>query len=394
MPANGYSRLVIDHGRVTPEINRLNNTMRTSGIMPARGPVVPRFFFAIEDPGKHIIVYLPLVNWNRLNGFTPGIALHNGFFLPKPVEYFLMPLYSVKNNSLIGAGEVSFNIAPYESAIRLATFSLEGARFGVPGDRHYNMVKAGVELFFRPSRPTSPLRHELSGDFVRASDLYQILLLEQPGMNNYFLAGYSLENTALINPYTMFAGIEAHANYRKASAGINYRYSYHGRNRGLDINLYAATMLGNVSDVPFHALAPGGRSGRENYLYQGVYFDRFSMYTENFLSRQMTLSEGRLVSPVNQIFGYSRRLASLTLTSNLPGGAGIIPVKPFATFLLNDAVEEINDARYLYEAGLKTGIWNVFEIYFPILVSENIKSAGTGFRDRIRFVFTIGLLDG
>jgi hypothetical protein len=244
IPAGGYSRLVIDHGRVMPEINRLNNTMRTSGIMPALAPVKPRFLFAMEDPGKHILIYIPLVNWNRLNGFTPGIALYNGLLLPKPVEYFLMPLYSVRNNSLIGTGRVSFNITPYEKAVRMAKFSFEGARFGVPGDNHYNMVRAGLELFFRPATPTSPLRHTLHGDIVRASDLYRILLLEQPGMKNFYLAGYSLENTALINPYTIFAGFETHRTYSKASAGINYRYSYFGRNRGLDISLYSATMLG------------------------------------------------------------------------------------------------------------------------------------------------------
>jgi hypothetical protein len=107
----------------------------------------------------------------------------------------------------------------------------------------------------------------------------------------------------------------------------------------------------------------------------------------------MTMSEGGIVSPVTQIYGYSRRLASLTLTSSLPGWASVIPVKPFATVLLNDAIEEVSDSWYFYEAGLKAGIWDIFEVYFPILVSPDIKSAGISFNERIRFVFRLGLID-
>jgi len=50
----------------------------------------------------------------------------------------------------------------------------------------------------------------------------------------------------------------------------------------------------------------------------------------------MTLSEGGLVTPVNDSLGYSKWLISLTFSSNLPGKASRIPVKPFVNFLIND----------------------------------------------------------
>ena len=150
-------------------------------------------------------------------------------------------------------------------------------------------------------------------------------------------------------------------------------------------------MLGKASSIPFYDFSASGRSGRELYLYQGMYFDRFSVFPETFWSRQMTLSEGGLVSPVNDRLGYSRWLFSLSLTSDLPGKAGWVAVKPFVNLLWNDHGMNNTDhpSAFFFEAGLKTGIWNLFEIYVPLLVSGNIQSITGSFKDRIRFVFNL-----
>jgi len=62
--------------------------------------------------------------------------------------------------------------------------------------------------------------------------------------------------------------------------------------------------------------------------------------------------------------------------------------------LLNDhATGPINNkASLFYEAGLKTGIWNLFEIYFPLIVSDNINSIAGTIKERIRFVFRLDKL--
>ncbi|MDZ7774558.1 MAG: hypothetical protein U5L09_02555 [Bacteroidales bacterium] len=76
----------------------------------------------------------------------------------------------------------------------------------------------------------------------------------------------------------------------------------------MDIRLFTGAMLKEDPTVPFYGFSPGGRSGREQYLYQGTYPDRFADFPSTFWSRQMTLSEGGLVSPVNNSLGYSRWL--------------------------------------------------------------------------------------
>jgi hypothetical protein len=108
----------------------------------------------------------------------------------------------------------------------------------------------------------------------------------------------------------------------------------------------------------------------------------------------MALSEGNLVSAVNDSLGFSRWLISLTLTSSLPGKADIVPIKPFVNLLLNDhGPGENKRAALFFEAGLKAGVWDFFEVYFPFIVSDNINSITGSFKERIRFVFKLDKLN-
>jgi len=175
---------------------------------------------------------------------------------------------------------------------------------------------------------------------------------------------------------------------------LNYKFSYYGKNNGLDVRLFAGTMIENSSTDQIYSFAESGRSGRELYLYEGIYPDRFGEKPKTFWSRQMTLSEGGLVTPLNDTIGYSHWVCSLSFTSSLPGQVSKVPIKPFVNLLFNDHGSSITDkSQVFFEAGLKAGIWNFFEIYFPILVSENINSVTGSLKDRIRFVFRLDRLN-
>ncbi|MEO7292743.1 MAG: hypothetical protein ABIW34_06555, partial [Ginsengibacter sp.] len=238
----------------------------------------------------------------------------------------------------------------------------------------------------------SAIRHKLYGYYIAASDLYQIELLKKAKMRSYFQFGYLLENSG-INPFNVLTSIEYNKLFQKTSVEINYKYTYDGKKNGLDIRLFAGTMLKNTANVPFYALSASGRSGREEYLFQGFYPDRFTKFPKSFWSRQMTLSEGGLVSPVNDSLGYSRWLISSSITSNLPGRASRIPVKPFVNVLLNEhGFNMSHNSPFFCEAGLMAGIWGIFEVYVPLLVSRNIESINGSFKNRIRIVLKLDVL--
>jgi len=390
LPEGDFTEIKIDHRHSMPELYRLNNNIHRSGLFPKSDPVRTQFLLALEDPDKRTLMYIPAINWSRESGIMAGALIHNGYMVPKPLEFVFMPFYSFKNPGLYGSGNISYNITPFNQKVRKVTFSLEGVQYAAPGDQNYHKAKVGLEINFRAKSSINPVMHQVFGYYIAASDLSQINLLEKAKMNSYVQLGYQMERIGAVNPFKLLTAIESGERYRKAAATFHYRYSYFGRNNGLDFRFFAGGMLKDNSEVPFYGFAASGRNGREQYLYQGTYPDRFTPFPSTFWSRQMTLSEGGLVSPVNERLGYSKWLVSVSLTSDLPGQIGWMEVKPFVNLLLNDHdVDNSSTPAIFFEAGLKTGIWNLFEISVPLVVSGNISSITGSFKDRIRFIFNL-----
>lgn len=48
-----------------------------------------------------------------------------------------------------------------------------------------------------------------------------------------------------------------------------------------------------------------------------------------------------------------------------------------------------HNSLFFYEAGLKAGFWNFFEVYVPLIVSGNIESMEGTFKNRIRFILNL-----
>lgn len=390
---NNYSEIKIDPDHKMTELYRLNNNIRTSGIFRRSDPLQLQFLYTIEDPDKRYIEYFPAFDWNSVDGFMVGVALHNGTLLPKPTEYFVMPFFTFRNQGFTGYGEISFNVTPYDYFIRQATFTLEGDQFGAPGNQNYHKLKLGIDLSFKSDRITDNITREAFVYYFSASDLIQVESLTPAAMLSYLQFGYLIERYGIINPFKIAVSLESGRSYQKTSLELNYRYSYFGKNSGLDIRLFSGVMLQNNSKDPFYAFSSSGRSGPEQYLYQGLYPDRFSRYLTTFWSRQMTLSEGGLTTFVSDSLGYSRWICSLSLSSSFPGKASRIPVKPYVNFTVSDFNRRNAEKTMLFfEGGFKAGIWDFFELYFPLVVSANLNPMTGSFKERIRFVFRLDKL--
>lgn len=387
-----YTGIKIDPDHEMTELYRLNNNTHTSGIFRKADPYQIRLLFAVEDPDKRSILYIPAFNWNRTDGFMVGIAIQNGTLLPKSVEYYLMPFYTFLNQGFTGRGMIKFKIAPYDNFIRMATFTLEGEQFGAPAEQNYKKVKIGADLYFRPVNPAKPVHQRVFGNYIAASDLVEINELNQAKMLSYVQFGYQVVRSEIINPFNLQLTFETGDSYGKTSLDFNYKYSYYGKNNGLEMRLFAGAMLNYTSADPVYGFAAGGRSGRELYLFDGIYPGRFDEFPKTILSRQMTFLEGGLSTPVNDSLGYSPWVCSLSLNSSLPGKTAWIPVKPFVNIALNDHSSVNNDKMQLFfEAGLMTGIWNFLEIYIPFFVSDNINLSGGSIGSRIRFVLKLDM---
>ncbi len=387
-----YTDIRIDPEHKMTELYRLNNQIRTLGTFRKADPFRLQMLYAIEDPGKRYLIYLPAFNWTSEDGFMAGLALHSGEIIPKKIEYFVMPFYAFHSHLITGFGRISMNSIPYNSFVRLITTSVEGGQFGAPGVQSFHRLNIGMDFYLRTRGIAN---QKVSGYFITASDLRQIETRVPAKMNSYLQLGYTIDRKSVIDPFRLGIAFEAGKSYQKASIELNYKFSYYGKKSGLETRFFAGTMFENNASDPFYSFSASGRSGPEQYLYQGVYPDRFTNFPKSFWSRQMSLTEGNLISPVIDSLGYSRWLCSVTLSSGLPGAAYIIPVKPFVNLLLNDHGAGMQTkASLFFEAGFKAGMWDIFEVYFPLIVSENINSLnGSSLKERIRFVFRLDKLN-
>jgi hypothetical protein len=393
-PGSNYSEIKIDPDHRMTELYRLNNNIRTTGIFHRADPFQLQFLYTIEDPDKRYLEFFPAFDWNSVDGFMVGLALHNGTLLPKPAQYFVMPFYSFHKQGFTGYGKISFNITPYDYFIRMATFTIEGSQFGAPGNQNYHKLKIGLDLSFKSDVLTDNINQGGFGYYFSASDLNEVESLTPATMLSYLQLGYFIERNGIINPFKMALALESGKSYQKTSLELNYRYSYFGKNSGLDIRLFSGVMLQNNPADPFYAFSSSGRSGPEQYLYQGLYPDRFSRYLTTFWSRQMTLSEGGLTTYVSDSLGYSKWICSLSLFSSLPGKASRIPVKPYVNLTVSNFSYSSGDRTMLFfEGGIKAGIWDFFEVYFPLVVSGNLNPMSGSFQERIRFVFRLDKLN-
>ena len=77
----------------------------------------------------------------------------------------------------------------------MATISLEGTQFGAPGNQNYHKAKAGLDLYFRTKKMNNPVNQKVYGNYIAASDLYQIEIPEKAEMRSYLQFGYIIEKT-------------------------------------------------------------------------------------------------------------------------------------------------------------------------------------------------------
>lgn len=383
-----FDNLRLNAAHIVPELNYTNNNIRSSGIFRKRDPMAPQVLVSIEDPERRTLMLVPLVNWNRADGVMAGFALNNSFMLPKKAEYLLMPFYTFRDPGIKGKGRIALNFTPFESVIRKMTISLEGSKFGATEFSDYILFRPSVDIFFRNKDMVSSAGQKVFTRLIYVSDLTEINNETKAGSRGFWQAGYSFFRSGLVNPFDLTTLFETGGSYDKVSVELNYRLSYYGKNKGLDIRFFMGTMLRSDPEREIYSFAPSGRSGKELYLFEGDLPDRFSVFPSDFWSRQMVMSEGAIVTPVNDSTGYSRSLLSLSLESNFPGFAGKLPVKPFAGFVYAPAVQK----PYFLEAGFKAGLWNFFEINVPLLVSENISSIRPSVKERIRFTLNLEAL--
>lgn len=388
-PAEYY---VIDSKHKMLETNRLNNNYRMKGLFRKRDPLKFQWIATLNRPEERLLLFFPAFNYTRINGFMPGVGFQNHLLVPRPFEFLLLPFYSFKTSQLTGYMNTKFTFLPQKPGSK---FEVQGdaSQFGAPGMQNYHRLNLSLSYVMIPdmSRMKNSIRYFFSILYV--SDLQKIVQEVKADWIPVAAAGIEINKHSVLHPYAVILSAEGNDFYSKLTANVNYRFSYSGKDRGLDARFFCGYQLHLAPDKPLYGLSLSARAGDELYLFEGTYFDRFSKPGTSFFSRQVSINEGGLITPVNLMQLSPSLVTSLTFSSSLPWNLNVLNIKPFATLLwMNEAQKEDRRTELFAEIGLKTGIPPLLEIYVPLLVSSNLSKVSPSIKDRIRFTFNLNFL--
>jgi hypothetical protein len=388
------SSFKIDPLEVMPEINRNNNTLRNKGLCKKIEPLQLQLIGSLNNPNKTQIFYVPVVGWNYHNGFMPGIAIYNHFIFPKPVQINFMPLYSTKTNSLAGNFKIAFNsFFSSRFFIHSIKSSYAFSRYAFANDDStdyfYEKNELKFEINFRKKHPQSSVEKSLV--------LRNILLSQLPFYENtpyiltdYYSAVFNISDKRRINPWSLKLNLEPTSAYLKGSIEAIYKISFKGKNKGIDLRLFAGKFLYQSSEYyGNYNFRMSGWSGYRDYLYEHVFLSRY-ISDQNTLSQQFVETEGafKVYTPV----GESNNWISAFNIKLFPPFK--LPIGLFADF----GYSPTTDNKLMYDVGIQFAlIRNVIDIYIPIKVSQNIQDAfdanGLSFGQTIRFTLNLSGLN-
>lgn len=381
IPGGRYNELKINADHAMPEINLLDNNIKSAGILKKYDPVKFKLLFSLYDPAERPVFFAPLVSWVRANGLLVGAVFNSGFMMSRKFEYSVMPFYTSRDHELAGKGMVRFNLLPYDFFLRKVSFSLSASMFGFDNNTNYKVLSGGADFYFNEQNPASLLSKQISLNYYNVSDLVSLSSDSMHSDNSFLAASFLFRKKSNINPWGIRLYSESGPSFHKMTVDFNYKISYGGRNNGLDLFFLTGGMISENKNIRLYSMAPSARNGNQLYLFEGDFPDRFVARYGTFWSKQMLFREGRIVSPINEYSGYSRWLASFSAQAGLPGFASILPVRPFTNLSISNDI--------FYEAGISAGVQGVLEIFVPVLVSKNIQRHYPEINQRIRFILSL-----
>ena len=402
-PASEIDYFKIDFAEDMPEANRKNNTIRTKGLFKTVEPFKLQFLASLNNPTKTQLFWSPALGWNNYNKFMLGAAFYNSLLPRKNFEFEIMPLYSFGTKDLNGYGH--FTYTHYPNAvfhhIKLGGTVTRYAYTNNPLSTSFNKIAPEITFEFKKKAATSLFTNTLKyrnisiiRDEVRSQlENNNIRYSSVQVSTNFNDLSYTLFKNDVISPYSIKINLQQGEEMCKSSLTFIYHYNFKKRNKGIDVRLFAGTFIGTTAqNAGPYRFRLSGQAGYQDYLYDYIYLGRTE--TAGILSQQFTETDGgfKFYSPLGQT---SKWITSLSVKSSL--GNIKLPLLLYADIGATSH-DALNKEDVLYDAGVCVSLRkNVFEIYFPVLISKDFESYkeanGISYAETIRFMLHLNLVN-
>jgi len=403
-----FDQIVIDYTKDIPEMRRSNNYLKAKGLFKKIEQPKLEFLFGDHEPDRTNIFWSPAFGSNVYDGFMLGAAVHNYGIVPQKWNYFVAPMYSFGRRNISGVAEFSHVTQPKilfkQSRIGLSIKSFKhGDSLGYDDRSHYLSISPSwrVSLGSRDKKDVNYHQSLLLQGIYRKDQItsYPYSFFEHAGAFiqydfNFKLPDHQVDVRLRNDVFSNMANSNGVARLR-ASANYKLRYLRHNQERWIEIRgfygnqYYSKYPQTNSVTGAFgfnqYSMSLSGTSGEQDLFVEDYYFGRNE--TAGMWSQQRTENMGGFRSTSN--FGTTD---DWMLTGNMWIQFPYIP-KIFGAFvdagIFSDGVTETTAVNL----GLGMKLGNVFGLYFPLWMSQELSDSfgNAKYAEKIRFTLNINI---
>ena len=166
IPRGEEDRLVLNYDHKIPEFNERDNWKSLKGFLSSNKKLQFRFFKDAENPYYNQVFYVPVLNFNIYDGWSPGMRIYNKPFLEKPFVYDFAPSYAAKEKSLVGYGKFNYRKYLSKSGLYVANYGFRGSTSHYQANSRYTTITPSIGFGWRPDDLRSNKRDFLSLRYV------------------------------------------------------------------------------------------------------------------------------------------------------------------------------------------------------------------------------------
>ncbi len=413
-PSMEYDYLVIDNKRQLPEFDRHNNFLKPKGLFKKAGlevGIIPKF----ENNYKKQLFINPTMGFNKYDGFMLGAVFYNDMLPPRrPLSYALAPMFGFKSQSLVGMGEIRYNLFPKNGPFKNIEIGVGGRSFMYDNviDTSRSIGETTDEREVRYSRIVPELKFQLKEKSKRSSAekfirLRHISLFTDElddkflkPLNHFDKYRYVNEvsliynNTNILRPHGFNLSFQQATEYMLGTAEAKYAFKYANDSK-LSFRVFGGYFFDNESadltkDLPRAFLNLSG-TGIYDINFEKVYFGRSEI--DGFWGRQIYNNTGgfRVASSIGKNFEW---LFAVNIESGIPLINSNLPIRLFADIGLSPEVfdgfvdgESVYTTKTLYDFGVSISLLeDNIRINVPLFWSKDFDtSLGTKFFKRITY---------
>jgi hypothetical protein len=419
-PKGEYDEIRVDAFENTTDIDRTNNTIRTSGIFKKYEPLRLKFGLDYENQYRHQVFYSPIIGANLYNKTMLGMVFYNSLLpVRSGTEYIVAPMYAFGTEDLAGSAEIQQHFLTYGFAKRV---TIEGKAVQFASENFvpttYSKFQGGVNIELTPrSMRTSPVNHlygrvVLANERARGDDVFT-------GDNfTYTDLGFSSEQKRIINPYSYNITYQlgnTNSTFHKLTVEATQFINYNKPKKGFTARFFGGTFLNDyTSSTGREDFRAGNNTGLYDYTFDQSQFGRGeNSVTSNSLFGQQLMYGGLQFKELYPMVTTNKWVTGLNLETTIPG---IFPVVLYADLAFVNADESYFDGNagqmvskytptFLYTSGVSLVLFkDAFRINFPLLASSDITdyfkgtnpgsvTGGQRYTERITFSLNLNKLN-